>query len=393
MLIKKVIIDKADRMYQMPMDILSFVPTPVKQPLRKRPDLIDLASFRWPVKFSSGDQVSAAELAPASAEKLDQLKEAIAEWMLTHHQVKLNPAREIFIGGGISQMTFALGLATIDAGDVAFVPELGLPMYRKVVIACGGDPVNYSLSPKTNWRPDFEKVKSRIGRMARVLFLNSPHNPTGAELTEKDLTALVLMASRENTVLVNDAAYQSISNRLPVSLLGVEGARKVAIELYSFSYNFGLPPLEFGFAIGNRDLVGGMKSAYSLINHAIPNYYVELALRAIRQYPNESLKGARGLMGESAGEALELARLLNLEVVPSPGVPYFWGKIERRAPSTTLVRLLYRRNRILVVPGTSFGDSGQGYVRLALTSGAKQFAEAVARVKQRSPYHRREKSE
>ncbi|MFZ1684739.1 MAG: aminotransferase class I/II-fold pyridoxal phosphate-dependent enzyme [Candidatus Zixiibacteriota bacterium] len=393
MLIKKVIIDKADRMYQMPLDILSFLPAGKRQPLLKRPAIIDLASFKWPVTFPSQEQVAATDLAPASEERLDELKEVIAGWMLANHQVRLNPAREVFIGGGISQMAFALGLATIDAGDVAFVPELALPLYRKVVVACGGDPIFYPFSPKTNWRPDFEKIKSRIGRIARVLFLNSPHNPTGSELTEKDLAALVLMASRENTVVVNDAAYQSISGRLPVSLLGVEGARKVAIELYSFSYNFGLPPLRFGFAVGNRDLVGGLKMAYSLMDQSIPGYYVELALRAIRQYPNAALTSTRTLLGETSGEAAELLRLLNLDVYPSPGVPFLWGRIERRAASSTLVRLLYRRNRVLIAPGTSFGDSGQGFVRLSLTAGPKAYAEAIARVKQRSPYHRLESGE
>jgi aspartate/methionine/tyrosine aminotransferase len=139
MLVKKVIIDKADRLYQMPMDILSFVPSE-KRRLLKKPDLIDLASFRWPVKFSN-EQLSSADLAPATSERIDQLKEAIAGWMNTHHQIRLNPAREVFVGGDISQMTFALGLATIENGDVAFVPDLSLPLYRKVAIACGGDPV------------------------------------------------------------------------------------------------------------------------------------------------------------------------------------------------------------------------------------------------------------
>ncbi len=391
MLVKKVIIDKADRLYQMPLDILSFVPS--ERLLRKKPELIDLASFRWPVKFPSGEQMSAADLAPAGRERMDELKDAIATWMTTHHQIRLNPVKEIFVGGGIAQTAFALGLATIDSGDAAFVPDLGLPLYRKVVIACGGDPVGYPVSSRHDWRPDFEKIKSRIGRVSRVLFLNTPHNPTGYELSEKDLAALVLLASRENIIVVNDAAYQSMSGRPSVSLLSVEGARKVAVELYSFSYNFGLPPLPFGFAVGNRDVVSGLTAAYSLMGRTIPEYLVELALRAIRQFPNAQLKSARLGFNETSSEALEFLRLLNLESAGSPSVPYLWARIEHRPRSATLVRMLYRRNRVLVVPGNSFGENGQGFVRLSLTAGPKAFTEALGRIRHRSPFHRGEKSE
>lgn len=391
MLVKKVIIDKADRLYQMPLDILSFVPS--ERLLRKKPELIDLASFRWPLKFPSAEQLPTTELAPAPRERIDELKEAIAAWMSAHHQIRLNPAKEIFVGGGISQTAFALGLATIDSGDAAFVPDLGLPLYRKVVIACGGDPIGYPVSSRNDWRPDFEKIKSRIGRVSRLLFLNTPHNPTGFELSEKDLAALILLASRENIIVVNDAAYQSMSARLPVSLLSVEGARKVAVELYSFSYNFGLPPLPFGFAVGNREVVSGLQSAYSLMRRTIPEYLVDLALRAIRQFPNPQLKSMRLAFNETSAEALELLRLLNLEVTGSPSVPYLWARIEHRPRSATLVRLLYRRNRILVVPGNSFGENGQGFVRLSLTAGSKAFSEAIGRIRNRSPFRRGEKSE
>jgi LL-diaminopimelate aminotransferase len=389
MLVKKVIIDKADRLYQMPMDILSFVPSEKKRRLR-RPDMLDLASFRWPVPFPQSEQLSSTKLTAATTERLDELKEAIAAWMVAHHSVRLNPAREVFVGGDISQMAFALGLATIEAGDVAFVPDLSLPLYRKVVIACGGDPIGYSVSPRNNWRPDFEKVKSRIGRVARILFLNTPHNPTGSELTEKELAALVVEASRENIIVVNDAAYQSVSSRMPVSLLSVDGARKVALELYSLAYNFGLPPVPFGFAVGNRDVIAGLASAYSLIGCYIPDYFVELALRAIRQYPNDSLKEARRLFNDTSAEAGELLQLLNLENVGSPSIPYLWARIERRPLSATLVRLLYRRSRILVVPGTAFGENGQGFVRFSLTNGPKAYTEAIGRVRNKSPFQRRE---
>jgi LL-diaminopimelate aminotransferase len=381
-MIKKVMIDKANRLYQMPLDIMSYLPSSEHRlSIRHQEDLIDLAAFKWPIHFSSDQIPDQKSFQPASKEKLNTLKEELASWMAANHQVKLNPEKEILIGPGISSMTFAISLAFIDHGDLAFVPNLGLPTFQRAVIASGGDSIGYSVSAKNNWLPDFSKIGTQLGRVARVLFLNSPHNPTGAELSEKALSELIWKASRENLLIVNDAAYQGIPARLPISLLSVEGGKRVGIELYSFSYQFGLPSMPFGFAVGNREALSGLKTALSLMNPQIPEYLVEMAIRAIRQYPNNQLKETRTLIQQTSAEAIGLLNELSLEVSGSPTVPFLWARIEKRRPSTTIARLLYRRGRILVVPGTSFGENGQGFLRFSLTTGRKPYTEALERVK------------
>src|SRR5512138_41564 len=259
-MIKKVIIDKANRLYQMPLDVLSFLPSGERKLLLRPADLIDLASFKWPVEFGADQVPSIEQMRPASSERLNNLKEEIAGWFATNHQVKLN-TKEVLIGPGISAMVFASALAYIDHGDLAFVPNLGLPLYRRAVIASGGDAIGYGISAKHEWKPDFSKVGTRLGRVARVLYINSPHNPTGGELSDKELESLVATASRENLLVINDAAYHAIPSRLPISLLSVDGGKRVGVELYSFSYLFGLPALPFGFAVGNREALNGFGSA------------------------------------------------------------------------------------------------------------------------------------
>lgn len=382
MLVKKVIIDKADRLYQMPLDILSSLPSRHGK-LLKRPDLIDLGSFNWPVTFASDLTVEPASLAPVGQEKVNQLKEELVGWFAAKHQVKLNSTKEIYVGGSISQLAFALSLANIDYGDLAFVPDLSVPLYRKVIIACGGEPVGYSVSIKNNWRPDFERVGTRLGKVARLLFLNSPHNPTGAELSEKDLANLIWLASRENILVANDAAYQSIPSRLPPSILAVEGAKRVAVEMYSFSYSFGLPHLPFGFAVGNREVIRGLEAACTLMPIHVPELWVDMAMQAIRQYPSEPLKAARAHLSQTSAEAAGLMNLLNLDVSGFATTPFLWARIQSRRNATTAARLLYRRSRVLVAPGTSFGENGQGFLRFSLTAEPHAYTEATARIKRR----------
>ncbi len=381
MVVKKVVIDKANRLYQLAPDILSFSREKTRPKLLKKVDLLDLARFNWPVGADADHITADSWLKPATATELTQLRETLAEWFLANQRVKLNPNREIFVGGPISSIMLSVGMAFVDYGDIVFVPELGIPLYKKVTTASCGQPVAYTVSPKSNWQPDFERVNSQLGRVARLLFVNSPHNPTGAVLGEKEWADLIWMAARENIVIVNDAAYYSVGDRPPVSMMAVKDARKVGIEVYSFSYAFGLPALPFGFAVGHADVISGLAAASSVTRATVPRAYVELALAAIRQYPSQSLQQLRKTLDQAMVEAAPFLELLSLEKAGYDTIPFLWAKIERRRQAVAQASLLYRRGRILVSPGTGFGENGEGFLRLSLTASPEAYRSACERVK------------
>ena len=383
MIKKKVVIEKADRLYQMPPDILSMIRVSDKPSLVRKTDQIDLASFNWPIKFDPEINIQVIGMEPASPSVLADLKTALADWMATHCGVKLDPESEIYIGGGISSLLFSLSLAYLEPGDIAFLPEVGIPLYRRVVTACGAEPIGYPITQKTDWRPDFDRLPNKIRRVGQLLFLNSPHNPSGSELDEKDLTHLVTMASRENILIVNDAAYQSIPPRRPVSLLSIAGGKKVGVEAGSFSYTFGLPSLPFGYLAGNREVVAAMNLTRGLQSNYIPRFWVDLALTAIRQYPNDELKNLRSRLASAESEASLLLDKLFLENVSGGTVPFIWAKIEKRSQARRAAQILFHRSRILVAPGTGFGDSGEGYLRFSLTQPPENFVKAKSRIKAR----------
>ncbi|UCG62933.1 MAG: pyridoxal phosphate-dependent aminotransferase [Candidatus Zixiibacteriota bacterium] len=383
MIIKKAVIDKANRLYQLPPDIFSFTRERTRPMAIKKVDLLDLARFRWPVSMEPDKLPAKSDFEPAGKSELSKLKGTLVEWFSSFAGVKLNDTKEVFIGGGISSLIFATTLAFIDNGDIVFVPELAVPLYKKATTACGGEPVHYSVSFKDDWRPKFDRISTRLGRVARLLFLNSPHNPTGVSLDEKEMEDLIWMAARENIVIINDAAYRSVSARPPVSLLSVEGGKKVGVEIYSFAYMFGLPPMPFGFAVGNRDVVSGMEMASSLVPAHIPKYFVDLALTAIRQYPNQQLRTMRQHLERTEAEATRFLGLLSLEKCGYDTVPFVWASISGRKSSRTLASTLYRRSRVLAAPGTAFGDTGEGFLRFSLTAPAADYQAAYDRVKRK----------
>ena len=212
-MIKKVLIDKANRTYQFPPDLFSFLPDNDKPSLIKKTELIDLGKFNWNIPFDKDLHISSDSLQKASSGKIQLLKEAISDWIYEQHKIKINPKKEVYIGGGISQILFSTALAYIDPGDLIFVPELGLPLYRKVTTAAGGEPVSYALSSKTDWKPDFKKLFTRVGHVSRLLFLNSPHNPTGYTPTDEEVDQIVntireaAEAGNKILVIIDDAYF------------------------------------------------------------------------------------------------------------------------------------------------------------------------------------------
>jgi LL-diaminopimelate aminotransferase len=367
----------------MPPDILEFAEASQKRGLLRREDAIDLASFRWPVEFDQEQLPDQEGLKPATGDQISQLRRQLAEWLDQTNHIKVLPDKEVFIGGGISTLVHQVAIAYIDAGDVAFVPGLGIPVYRRSVIACNGEPISYTISAKNDWIPQFGRLSSRLGPVARMLFLNNPHNPTGAELSEKEISELAWLAGRENILLINDAAYSSVTQRQPVSLLSTRGGKRVGVELHSFSYQFGLPRLPFGYAVGNREVISGLKKVSRLSPTYLPSYFVELAVQAIRRFPGQSIKEVRETVTTASAEAGKLLDVLHLESSGYTGVPFIWAQIERRTPSTNTARLLLRKHRLLVAPGSVFGETGEGFLRFCLLAGADTFSQAAARIKKR----------
>lgn len=386
---KKVLIDRTDRLYQMPPDILDFARPLLGKRILPGPPVLDLASFSWPCAGEAEVKMGSQSLLSASPEKIAALKEALAEWLSQYFGQTRVTSRQVFLGNGIRSLVWLTSLAFVEPGDPVLVPGLGIPYYRKAVTAAGGLAVPYPLSARNNWSPDLSKISARVGQAVRVCFVNSPHNPTGAELDEATLNQLIERCGKENMLLVNDACYHGIPARRPLSLVAAEGGRKVGLELYSFPHLLGLPPIPFGFAVGHRHLIAALEAAALVHPPYIPQAFVDLALTGLRQAPGKSLEPIRRQFAASSAVAQELLGTLGILSTSPPTVPFLWARLPQRRNSVAFARMMLKRYRILIAPGTGFGEIGQGFVRLSLTAPREQFSEALTRIKSRHSLTRR----
>jgi LL-diaminopimelate aminotransferase len=369
--------------------LFTTLPKEKEKTLLKKTDILNFSKFSWPLETEEELTLNAHSLQPASASKLDSLKSELAGWFEKHHGVQLDPDKEIYIGSGVRNLILNIGLAFIDRGELAFVPELGYPHYKRTVVACGGDTILYRVSAKSDWLPDFSTVSSPIGRIARLLFLNSPHNPTGAVSNEKELNKLAAVAAKENVMIINDAAYQSLSDAKPPSLLSVKAGTKIGAEVYSLAYTLGLPALPFGFVAGHSEIINGLNQIASLSPQPVLNLFCELALEAIRKFPNQALLAMRRRISDSRAEAMKLFDLLELEPSGYNTVPFLLGRIAGRRSSLVAAKILYHGAKIVALPGSEFGEGGEGYLRFSLTAPPETYVKAIQRVRKRQRLFRR----
>jgi len=378
-MIKKVVLDKADRLYHFPFDIEDFFPRNPAIRHKVRAPLIDLGHFVWSVRDTLGE-AGDNPLAIAGHDDLAELKVALADWLEKVFGLSIDPRKQIYIGQGIRRIIFDLCMAFVEPGDIVLCPEPGHPIYRRHVIAAGGIPVTYPLSERTEFRPNFKRLSANLLKSAKIMILNNPNNPFGVLLDETAQEELLHAASKENLFLINDAAYASLAGEKYTPLLSLHRAELAALEIFSFPLLFGLPYFPLGFAVGSREIIGGLEAVGKTAGNIIPKGWVNCSMKGIKDYPSDDLKKIRKGTTQSRLAALQMIERIGWKVSGGSQAPFIWTRVPLRRQSASYASILLRRRGILTLPGTAFGDSGEGFLRLSLTASPDDYKMASERL-------------
>ncbi len=377
---KKVIIDRADRLYQMAPPLQDFYPHTLALASKKLIPL-NLARPSWnPHGVNSTPETIGAKICEKT---LLTLKESIANWASSEMSVKLNPEKEVFVGSSVRRLLSLVAMAYLDPGDIALTPNPGYPAYRQMIITYGAEPIDYRLTEKRGFKPRFKQFSDRVGKSAKIMFLNNPHNPTASELDLEELDELLWLAARDNILIVNDAAYYSFAEHDGASILASPSGKKVGLELYDLPFLVGSTAIRLAFAIGSRDLIAGLTAAEVIFPDSIYESQSQTAITELAKYPSQEIHALRSRIRDAYPAACRFCEALGLEPVGRQGFPYLLARIPRRTSSRAFASSLLRRQGIVTLPAIAFGDLGEGYVRLALTSGPLPFQEAIERLSSR----------
>ena len=184
-----------------------------------------------------------------------ELRQAYADWYRRWYGVELNPANEIQPLIGSKEGILHITLAFVNPGDGVLVPNPGYPTYTSVSRLAGAEIFTYNLKEENAWYPDFDELESLPLDRIKLMWVNYPNMPTGAPATHELYEKIVDFGRRHNILIVNDNPYSFILNDNPISMLSVEGAKGVVIEMNSLSKSHNMAGWRMAMLASNAQFV------------------------------------------------------------------------------------------------------------------------------------------
>jgi LL-diaminopimelate aminotransferase len=313
---------------------------------------------------------------------LPAFREAIADFYQRRFGVALDPATQVLPLIGSKEGIAHLPWAFVDPGDPALVTEPGYPVYEVGTILAGGEPVHLPLSAEQGWFPDFGLVDGAVADRAKILWLNYPSNPTAAVATLSQFEEAVRFAADHELLLAHDNAYSEITfdGFVAPSVLEVPGAMDVAVEFGSLSKIFNMTGWRIGWAVGNPVAIEALGRVKTNIDSGIFNAVQRAGLAALRSgMPH--LPELVATYQRRRDRIMEVFWEAGWKVEAPKGALYVWLPTPPGESSVQFTKRLLDDAGVVVAPGSGYGPSGDGYVRLSLTIPDARLEEGCERVR------------
>ena len=293
----------------------------------------------------------------------------------------LDPDKEVLplIGAkeGIGHAAFCF----LDPGDLALVPDPAYPVYGVGTMFAGAESHVMPLYERNGWLPDLDAIPSDVARNAKLMWLNYPNNPTSAVATEEDFASAIAFCHENDIALLHDAAYSEVGydGYRASSFLQVDGAREVGLEFHSLSKTYNMTGWRIGMAVGNADMVQALFQIKANLDSGIPQAVQEMAIEALTG-PQDCVDENVAVYQGGRERAVSAVRRLGLPVAVTRASLYVWAGGPPGYTSAELAARLLEEIDIVVTPGSSYGQYGEGYIRLSLTTPDEQVEKGCLRL-------------
>lgn len=307
---------------------------------------------------------------------------AVATWYKKRFHVTVDPMSEVLTLIGSKEGIAHVPMAFIDPGDVVLVPSPGYPVYPVATGFAGGTVYEMPLVKQHGFLPDLDAVPQDILKRAKLMYVNSPNNPTSVIADVTFFQRVVDCAKEHHVIVCHDAAYSEIfyDGQRPPSFLEADGAMDVGIEFHSLSKTFNMTGWRLGFAVGRQEVIAGLGKVKSNVDSGVFQAIQEAGITALES-DDLLTDGLRTIYQERRDVLVTGLRSLGLTFAPPSAAFYVWVEVPEGFTSTSFTAHLLEHAGIVTTPGNGFGASGEGYVRMTITTPQARLAEAVDRMK------------
>lgn len=309
------------------------------------------------------------------------LRNAIAAWYKKFYDADINPETEVLPLIGSKEGIMHICMTYLQEGDEALIPNPGYPTYSSAVRLTGAKGIYYTLKEDNKWLPDLEELGKRDLSNVKIMWINYPHMPTGAQASETFFQELISFAKTHNILICHDNPYSFILTDHPNSLMSVEGAKDVAIELNSFSKSSNMAGWRIGMLIGNQDRINEILRFKSNMDSGM---FLPLQMAAVKALALDKdwYDGLNSIYTARRVKVYALLDLLKCTYDIHQVGMFVWAKIPQQyADGYQLSDNLLRKSAVFITPGGIFGSAGNSYIRVSLCTTEEKLQEAIDRIK------------
>ena len=314
---------------------------------------------------------------------IPQLREAFSQWYKRWYNVDLNPANEVLPLIGSKEGIMHISMAFINEGDGVLVPNPGYPTYSSVSKLVGAKILSYNLKAEQNWQPDLEQLEAqhKAGEIdldsVKLMWCNYPNMPTGANGSMELFEKLVAFGKKYNIIICHDNPYSFILNDTPLSILSVEGAKEICIELNSMSKSHNMPGWRIGMLASNKQFIEWILRVKSNMDSGMFRAMQLAAVKALNA-PAEWYRQMNQVYSARKALAQAILEKVGAEVAPGQVGMFLWGKVQGKGVEIC-DDVLYKA-KVFITPGFIFGSNGENYIRISLCANEQTLQTALERI-------------
>lgn len=310
---------------------------------------------------------------------IPELKQAYANWYNRSYNLELSSA-EVLPLIGSKEGIMHISLAFLNVGDGVLVPNPGYPTYTSVSKLMRANVISYDLIETDNWMPDFEALEKMDLSGVKLMWVNYPNMPTGANASIELFERLVAFGRKHSIVICHDNPYSFILNDKPMSILQVDGAKDICIELNSMSKSHNMAGWRMGVLASNEQFVQWVLKVKSNVDSGQFRPMQMAAIKAL-DTPRQWHDNMNLLYEQRRLWAYKIMTILGCSFNKNQVGLFVWAKIPSyESSSEDLINGILEHAYVFITPGFIFGSNGDRYIRISLGSSASKIKEAYERI-------------
>lgn len=311
---------------------------------------------------------------------IPELRKAMTDWYKRTYNVHLDPDSEILPLIGSKEGVMHISMAFLNPGDGVLVPNPGYPTYTSASKLAGATIYPYSLTEANGWMPDFNELESLPLDRIKVMWVNYPHMPTGAQPTMRMFERLIEFCRKYSILIAHDNPYSLILNTEPMSILQVPGSKEVALEMNSLSKSHNMAGWRVAMIASNAEFINWIYKVKSNVDSGQFKPVMLAAVKALEQGP-EWHTALNDMYGRRRAIAEQIMHKLNCSFDPRQRGLFLWGRIPDTCSSSEQLAddLLYNKG-VFIAPGFIFGSNGARYIRISLCATEQNLKKALQRL-------------